>query len=139
MYNIYYIIWADFIINSRKYHPHEEGWKFTTWFLMSTMHAFNFWIIVMWLKYFKIYDLPLLNLDIFPGTALNDVFSFSIEFMGPFGLLNYLLIFYNNRYEKILPRYKNKKDIKYGLIYSLSMIGLSLFTFCLYGILTSQH
>jgi hypothetical protein len=139
MSNIYYVIWSDAICSFRRYHPRDKDWKLKVWVNISTMHSLNFWLLIIWLKYFKIYDLPLLNLNIFPGTVLNDVFSFAIEFMGPFGLLNYFLIFYNDRYEKILPRYKNEKETKYALVYSLSMIGLSLFTFCLYGLLTGQH
>ncbi len=59
----------------------------------------------------------------------------TIEFALPFGLLNYFLIFYNNRYEKITRKYKNVKT-RYAPIYSFTVAILAFVTAILYGILT---
>lgn len=135
MYNLYYLIWADAIQSIRKHHPNKKSWKEEIFILVTTTHAFNLWIIFLWLKYFKI-NIPLIDLDLFPGDMLDGILNFSIEFALPFGLLNYFFVFQNNRYEKIVDKYKNVK-IRYGLIYSISMVLGAFFSAILYGILTS--
>lgn len=134
MNNIYYMIWVDAIQSIRKHHPNKENWKKEIFIFITTMHAFNLWIIFLWLKYFEI-NIPLIDLDLFPGSMIDSVFNFAIEFALPFGMLNYLLVFYNNRYEKIIEKYKNLK-IRYGSIYSISMVLGAFFSAILYGILT---
>jgi len=134
MNNIYYMIWVDAIQSIRKHHPNKKNWKKEIFIFITTMHAFNLWIIFLWLKYFGI-NIPLIDLDLFPGNMIDSVLNFAIEFALPFSLLNYLLIFNNNRYEKIVEKYKNQK-IRYGSIYSISMVLGAFFSAILYGILT---
>lgn len=134
MKNIYYMIWADAIQSIRKHHPHKKDWKIAIFILTTWMHALNWWIIFIWLKYFNI-NIPLISLDFFPGHVLDSFLCFTIEFALPFGLLNYFLVFHHNRYEKIIERYKNQKT-RYGLIYSISMALGAFFSAILYSILT---
>lgn len=133
MNNIYYMIWVDAIQSIRKHHPNKKNWKKEIFFFITTMHAFNLWIIFLWLKYFEI-NIPLIDLDLFPGSMIDSVLNFAIEFALPFGLLNYFLVFHNNRYEKIIEKYKNLK-IRYGSIYSISMVLGAFFSAILYGVL----
>ena len=134
MANVYYLIWTDAIISFKKYNPKRKDWKFTLWFFISWMNALNFWIVLIWLKYFKMYVIPIINIDIFPGTLLNDFCSFSIEFAFPFGIVNYFLIFHKNRYEKIIIRHRNDK-IRYAPIYTFVMAILAFASFIIYLIL----
>jgi len=78
----------------------------------------------------------LIYLDIFPGSVLNKVISFIVEFILPFGVVNYFLIFHKDRYKKIIEKYNDNK-IMYARIYSISMIILALVSAILYGILTA--
>ncbi|CAH0313198.1 hypothetical protein SRABI36_05240 [Pedobacter sp. Bi36] len=76
------------------------------------------------------------KIRLFPGDILNDFLGFVIVFVLPFIIANYLLIFYKNRYQDIVNKYKNY-NYKYALIYSLSIIGMTVFSAFLYGFLTS--
>jgi len=134
MNNIYYMIWSDAIQSIRKHHPNKKSWKTEIFIFITSMHAFNLWIIFLWLKYFNI-NIPLIDMDIFPGDLLDSFFSFAVEFALPFGLLNYFLIFHKNRYEKIIEKYKILK-IRYGSIYSITMILGAFISAILYEILT---
>ena len=134
MKNIYYLIWADAILSIRKHHHQKKDWKIAIFIFTTWMHALNFWIVLLWLKYFNILTIPLINIDILPSKMLNSFLAFTIEFAIPFGILNYFLIFYNNRYEKIIQKYKDIKT-RYGSIYSITMALGAFFSAILYGIL----
>lgn len=135
MKNPYYLIWSDAIQRFRKHHPDRRDWKLALFTLLTWMHALNAWIIILWLKYFKILIIPKFNFNLFPGTLLDGFFTFTIEFALPFGILNYFLVFYNNRYEKFTEKYKSIKT-RYALIYSFSMTLGAFISAILYGILT---
>ncbi len=129
------MIWADAIQRIRKYHPKEKDWKTITLLYITWIHSLNYWILIIWLKYFKIFTLPLIHIEIFPGDLLNSFSAFAIEFALPFGIINYFLIFYKNRYEKIVENYSNLKTA-YALIYSTIIALAALFSAFLYGALT---
>ncbi len=134
MRNLYYLIWADAISSFRKHNPERNDWKFVTLVFISWMQALNFWIILLWLKYFNIYIPKQIEIDIFPGDSIDGFLSFSAQFALPFVILNYFLIFYKKRYEKILIKYNNIK-IRYVLIYCFSMIGGAFLSAVIYGII----
>lgn len=134
MNNIYYLIWVDAILSIRKHHPERKDWKLAIFIFITWMHALNWWIIFIWLKYFNI-NIPLIKFDLFPGDLLDNFLCFTIEFALPFGLINYMFVFYNNRYEMLIEKYKNQR-IRFGSIYSISMALGAFFTAILYGILT---
>ncbi len=134
MNNIYYMIWANAILSFKKNNPDRKDWKLVLFFYITWMHALNFWIVFIWLKFFNILSIPLISIDIFPGKLINDFFAFTIEFALPFGIINYFLIFYNNNYDRILQKYNNMK-IRYALIYSYTVIILTFISAILYGIL----
>jgi hypothetical protein len=133
MNNIYYLIWADAILSFKKYHPNKE-WKSKLFIYITWIHALNFWIIILWIKYFNFIVIPKFSIDIFPGKLLDGFITFTIEFALPFGILNYFLIFYNNRYEKIIQKYKGNK-YRYALVYSFTIAILAFVSAILYGIL----
>jgi len=140
MKNLYYLLWIDSIKRIQLYHPNKKNWKQEVWFLNTWMNALNFWIIFIWLKYYDICHIPLIQIDIFPGVMLNAFVPFAIEFALPFGVLNYFLIFHNKRYEKLLKRYEDYKVTSkprvggIAFIYSISIVIMSFLTAILYGI-----
>lgn len=135
MRNYYYLIWADAILSFRRYHPDNSNWKVGVFFLQTSINAMNLWIILLWLKYFNIHVIPDFSLDIFPGSMLNALLDFAIKFASPCVLLNYFLIFYKNRYEKIIVKY-GQEETRYAFNYSLIILFLSGISMGLYGVLT---
>jgi len=135
MKNIYYLIWSDAILSIKKHHPHKSNWEIAIFVFITSMHAFNLWMVLLWLKYFKVLVLPSFSIDVFPGDTIDGFLAFTIEFASPFIMLNYFLIFHNNRYEKIIEKYKDVK-VRYGAIYSIVMTLGAFFSAILYGILT---
>jgi len=133
MKNIYYVIWVDSILRFKKNNPKDKDWKFKILLMNSLLNAFTFWMITIWLKFFKIYNIPLINFTLFPGNLLNNFCSFLIEFALPFGLLNYFLIFNNDRYKKILEKYAVPKG-KYALIHSYIVLLSSFISAVIYYI-----
>ncbi len=74
----------------------------------------------------KIVDhyLPLyLPVHIFNANLINDAIGFLLTIFAPFLLLNYLLIFLNDRYKTVLPSYKPGEGHLYRN-YTLITIGI---------------
>jgi hypothetical protein len=135
MNNIYYMIWADAILSFRKHHPSRKDWKSALLIYITWIHSLNWWIILIWLKYFNILTIPLITINLFPGRMLDSFLAFAIEFALPFGIINYLLIFYKNRYTKITKKYEIMK-VRYAPIYSIVVACAALFSAFLYGALS---
>jgi hypothetical protein len=101
--NIYYKIWVDCIVKARSIPTNKNNWKRFTMALMTAAMAINFAIIMSILqknilgKYFYHF-----KVDFFPGTKLDALISGFTLFGLPMLLLNYFLIFRNNRYEELL-------------------------------------
>ena len=134
MKNLYYMIWADAVFSFKKYHPKRKDWKSAIFLQMTWIHAMNLWILILWLKFFNVLTIPLIKINVFPGNLLDDFFSFTIEFALPIGILNYFLIFYHNKYEKITQKYKDIK-FRYAPVYSFTIVILALVSALLYGML----
>lgn len=109
MENMYYKIWVDAIKRIQKNHPRKKDWKISIFIFLTWMNATNIWIIFVWLKFFGIVNLELPIFKIFPGKVLNSFLGFVIFFALPIGIVNYLLIFHNNRYKKLLNNYNEPK------------------------------
>jgi hypothetical protein len=123
MKNIYYSIWVDAIVNIEKNPKHRKDWKFFSMVYMTLLNALNLGVILMILAY--IFDLKVIwvSFTILSGTILNSFASFIIQFAMPFILLNYVLIFYRNKYKGLIQRYSDMKG-KLFAAYLLSSIGL---------------
>lgn len=135
MKNLYFLIWSDAILRFKKHHPNKNNWESTLLMFITWMHALNVWIVFLWLKYFDIFEIPLIRFNIFPGDILDKFSAFAIEFAAPFALINYILIFHKNKYERIIKKYSGGKK-QYAQIYSYSMILGAFVSAILYGILT---
>jgi len=106
--NIYYKIWVDCIIKARSIPANKNNWKRFTMIFMSMAMAINFAMVMAVLQrnvlQFSFYDF---RVDIFPGTKLDAFISFFVLYLLPMLLINYLIIFRNNRYEILLEKYKS--------------------------------
>ena len=136
MRNIYYAWWADSIIRIRYYNPKMKNWKGRVFELNTILNASNYWVILVWLKYLNILDIPILNIDIFPGTVIDKVVSSIINFGTPFIILNYFLVFYKHRYKKIIEQFQDKK-LNIAFPYAIISVALSAITVVVYGVFWS--
>lgn len=134
MKNIYYLVWADSILSFKKYHPEKTDWKIAIFVLNTWINALNLWIIFIWLKFFNILNFSLFSVDLFPGTMLNKFIAFSVIFALPFGILNYFLIFYKDRYRRLTEKYSTPPK-NCAFIYSTIVALAAFITAILYGAL----
>ena len=106
--NIYYKIWVDCIIKARSIPANKNNWKRFTMIFMAMAMALNF-ILFMAILQRKFLGISFyhLKVDILPGTKLDAFISFFVLFLLPMLLINYFLIFRNNRYEILLEKYKS--------------------------------
>jgi hypothetical protein len=134
--NIYYKIWVDCIVKARSIPANKNNWKRFTMIFMSMAMAINFAMIMAILQRnilgCSFYDF---RADKFTGTKLDAFISFFALYLLPMLLINYFLIFRNNRYELILEKYKSyngKLFISYflaSLILPLSLIVIGMILF----------
>ena len=124
--NIYYKIWVDCISKARSMPANKNNWKrFTLGFMTITM-AINFACIMSILqknilgKYFYHFEV-----NFFPGTKIDDLISGFILFVLPNLVLNYCLIFRNNRYEILLEKYKSYNG-KLFFVYFFTSLAIPL-------------
>lgn len=134
MKNIYYLVWADSILSFKKYHPEKTNWKIAIFVLNTWINALNLWIIFIWMKFFNILNFSLFSVDLFPGAMLNKFVAFSVIFALPLGILNYFLIFYKDRYRRLIEKY-SAPPRKCAFIYSTIVTLAAFITAILYGAL----
>jgi len=132
MKNIYYLIWADSILSFKRYHPEKREWKIVVFLLNTWINALNWWIVFIWLNYFNVINITLFKIDFFPGSMLNKFLAFTVIFALPFGLLNYFLIFFKDKYKRIIEKYPSPPQ-KIAFIYSTSIALGAFLTALLYG------
>lgn len=126
MKNLYYLLWVDAIINDKSYKNKEPGWKLSLFGYLTTMNALNMFTVLFWLKFFNIYEHTFwfnLNSDLFSAGLIEAFFN---SFL-PFAIVNYLFVFRNNRYKKLIGRYSHFYG-RLALFYSLGSICLLVTT-----------
>jgi hypothetical protein len=133
--NLYYKIWVDGIIRLKSLPANKGLWKFYSMVLISFAMALNLAMImaIAQRNIFKnsFYDL---HVSIFNDSQLNSFTSFFVLFFLLPLFLNYFLIFRNNRYEKLIKKYKSYNGklciayllISYFLPFVLLLIGYFL-------------
>jgi hypothetical protein len=135
MRNYYYIYWADSISRIKKFHPQKRDWKISLYVLNSWIHELNFFIIFLWLKYFQLFSFRLPDINIFPGNIIDGFLSFTLFFATPFLIINYFLIFYKDKYKKIIEKYHIENG-NYAFPYSMIIVLGAFISAILYSILT---
>lgn len=117
MSNIYYQIWVDGILNSKDYKRKDPSWKITLFFIITLSNSLNLVTVYLWLRFIGLINY-LIDVEISTNYYINNTVNFALQFATPFILLNYFLIFYNNRYERLIKRIPHKKG-KLALFYVL--------------------
>ncbi|NLF41622.1 MAG: hypothetical protein GX587_02905 [Bacteroidales bacterium] len=105
--NCYYEIWVD-VIDKAKNTNNGKSSKdkmITLLVAFSIAQGFNLVTIYFIISYFIRFN-PLIGFDIFPGKYLDIALSGFISFYLPFFVINYFLIFYKKKYERLLDKRK---------------------------------
>lgn len=122
MLKTYYLICVDAIVKAKKID--KRNWKFATIMYLSTFLSLFFMSLIIILEKFLPNDF---NYSIFTKSQLNDMIYVKIQaillFFVPMLLINYLLIFFNNRYEILMLKYKHSNG-NYITGFMLSSIAL---------------
>jgi hypothetical protein len=131
--NIYYAIWVDAIVNYQKNNPEMSNWKFNLFIIQTTCNALNLFTIDILIS-LLFYKIPLIKIDIFPGTIFNSLTEFIVQYASPFIILNYFLIFYKDRYKKLIEKYPNKNGTL-AMTYDICSAIIGFISLMLYGLL----
>ncbi len=119
----------DCIERARRQPANKENWQIGSMIFMTLPMAFNFILIMTILEKFVLKNYFYKIYFSFLPVRVNNVLSYIFLFILPCVVVNYLLIFRNKRYEKLLkkyPYYNGKLFITYFLISLMLPIGLLL-------------
>ena len=133
MISLYKSIWSDAINYERIKNGGESHWKLFTFVYMTLILSLNVITILSLIRFiFNIevgeFLMMLFKRIIDNKTGLNFLWFFIVAIL-PSSLINYMLVFYNNRYENILEKYKFKQgklSVIYFIITVISFFGVSL-------------
>jgi hypothetical protein len=116
---LYYKIWVDFIKRAKKSPGNHGNWQVGCMIFMTLAMASNF-ILIMTILERHVLKKTIYTLDFsFLPSRANSVLSYLILFILPCWVINYLFIFRNKRYLRLLeryPYYNGKLAISYLLI-----------------------
>ena len=135
MLNWYYKIWVDAIAATRAKKTEAANWKLYTIVPISALMGINLLTLFVLLKSLVNRNLPLyLPVTIFDYRLINDFISIIVTLFIPFVILNYLLIFNQNRYALLAEEYKaeNGKFYKRYALISLGLLIIPLIVFNFY-------
>lgn len=112
---LYYTLWVDCIKNIKA--KNEEGWKVKSMVAMSMAMIFNLTFLV------SILPKGILGYSFFSDYEyVNNVVNYVVLIVLPLIVINYFLIFYNERYKKILEKYQYKKGRYFVTYFLFSML-----------------
>ena len=120
MLKIYYKIWVDAIFKIKSNPELKNAWKFYTMTYMSIVMALNLWFFSFLMLNFK-YKISFFPFEInyFSNDKINSFLSFFTSYLLPMLVINYFLIFWKNKYEKLLIQYKPQN----GKLFSRYFLG----------------
>ena len=121
MMKLYYRIWVDCITRLRSIEANKVNWQIKGIVMMSTAMTFNFVLLmVIFQKNILDYIFYEINIPVLSGFQ-NYILTILILYFLPCVIINYLLIFRNKRYEKLLKKYpySNGKFIVAFILISL--------------------
>jgi len=118
---LYYRIWVDCITRLRSIEANKVNWQIKGIVMMSTAMTFNFVLLmIIFQKNILDYIFYEINIPVLSGFQ-NYILTILILYFLPCVIINYLLIFRNKRYEKLLKKYpySNGKFIVAFILISL--------------------
>lgn len=133
MKNYYYLYWVDAIVSIKTKNPNRRDWKFSIFTYSTVCNALNLFTIDALLNLFGIRTF-LVKIEIFPIPMLNSFAGFVIQYASLFILLNYFLIFHNERYKKLIEKYPHRNG-RFAMGYIFISVSLGFISMILYGVL----
>jgi hypothetical protein len=121
---IYYKIWVDIIYLIKKDPIQASAWKAYSKIAMMLLMSFNIGAIIVVLRVVGV-NIIITGFSIIPLGRLNNLLTSFYVFL-PVFILNHLLIFYRDRYKKLLIKYpdqKGKLGLKYLIFTVISFLG----------------
>ena len=102
---MYYAIWVDCLVRLKSQPANQHRWKGIAMTLMSLAMFLNFWLVVNFIE-LAIFKRPVyrIHLEFMTGNS-KKITEFLMQFVLPVLIMNYMLIFRNNRYEKLIEKY----------------------------------
>ncbi|KAF5031654.1 hypothetical protein DSECCO2_625500 [anaerobic digester metagenome] len=126
MKNLYLTLWVDAIVNAKSYKMKTPGWKSRTLWLLTTSNVLNVMLVLLWLDFFQLYKHNFFfnfHADSF-AVGLLEIF---LNIFAPIGIINYFLIFYKERYKRLIATHRHYNG-KFALYYTLISIFLIVIT-----------
>lgn len=119
MLGLYYRIWVDVIVRARAQPANQSNWPIGCMVFMTLSMFFNC-LFIMTILERHVFKGPAYRFD-FSALPRNisNVLNYLLLYALPCLTINYLLIFYNKRYERLIkkyPYYNGKLFITYFLI-----------------------
>ena len=129
MLSAYYKLWVDAIVSEKNKKGRGTTWKAFTIIPISILMGINLLTLLYWTSKLTNYQLPvILVVGLFKERILNIYISAILMFFIPFFLLNYLVIFYGDRYNELIKQYQDNKG-KWYRNYALISLGLLIIPF----------
>ena len=102
---LYYRIWVDFITRAKRNPANNGNWKQGSMLFMTLAMSSNFILVMTILEKF-VFKRTVYSIEFsFLPSRANGVFNYLILYNLPCWVINYLLIFRNKRYLKLLEKY----------------------------------
>lgn len=133
MISMYKSIWSDAINYERIKNGGETHWKAFTFTYMTAFMSLNLITFLSLIQSITKFDIGILLMNKILLLVDNEAFSNLIWFFTiaviPSSLINYIFVFYNQRYKNILEDYKFKQGkllLIYFILTVISFFGISL-------------
>lgn len=114
---LYYRIWVDCIVRLKSIDTNKTDWKLKSMAIMSIAMTFNLVLVLVVLQKNIFGFFYEINIGFLSGHE-NYILTMLILYLAPIVLLNYLSIFRQNRYERLIEKYPYKNG-KLSLTYFL--------------------
>jgi hypothetical protein len=114
MLSLYYKIWTDAITVTKASKAEGKNWKIFTIIPISVLQGINLVTILIWIRAFSHRKFTvILPVGLFNVKPADTLISIVLTFFLPFLILNYLLVFTNERYNMLLKTYNGRNGKLY--------------------------
>jgi hypothetical protein len=119
------MIWADALHQTKAKNPNinNDSLIWDNLLFLSGVTLFNLLTIVIWVNNYLGSSYKFELGWVMPGSLIDRIISYGLQLYLPSIIINYLVIFFRNKYLRIMEKYP-PKDGKYALAYVFISIGL---------------
>ena len=122
MFNLYYKIWVDCIQRAKLQSSNKESWPTITMIFM-TLSMSAYLVLIMTILERHVFHTYVYKINFsFLPTRINNLLTYLFLFILPCVIMNYLLIFRNKRYEKLLAKYRYHDGKLFLTYFLISML-----------------